>query len=366
MRLVELAAGLAFVLATRPWHSHKHVMGLAAAVVSGVAWLAWILSREDRRLSTVALVVLSAAGGVSAAVHTTGGLFVFVATAATGFCWSLPAAIAVFGPGIVGFLITSLASGSSLSHSSALVVSGLLGIVLGTGRRQLLERDREATLLATADRRVALANREAQLTNERNRLGREIHDVVAHSLGAVSIQLTALETRIDRGDSPEALRGRVRSLRGLVADGLLELRDAVHALRDDELSLDTQINRLCTLHDAELTVTGRSRAVAASQALALYRVVQEALTNAAKHAAGAGITVELAYGPEDVTTVIDNEAGSSLPDALAETGGGHGLEGMRTRVELAGGQCAVGPHGRGWRVSATLPLEPHLVDQFSS
>jgi signal transduction histidine kinase len=211
-----------------------------------------------------------------------------------------------------------------------------------------------AQLLATAERRVALADREAQLVTERNRLGREIHDVLAHTLGAVSIQLTALDSRVAAGDPPEALRGRVRGLHSLVGDGLQEARDAVRALRDDKLSLETQVRRLCALHGATLRLEGRSRPLRADQALALYRVVQEALTNAAKHAPDASVTVALTYEEGEVTITVDNQRGSAS-SPLADTGGGHGLDGMRARVELVGGRSTAGPLDGGWRVTAAVP-----------
>jgi signal transduction histidine kinase len=354
-RLVELGIGVGFVLVTLSPDSSQHTLGLISAVVSGVAWLGWIITGNDRRRAPAALSVLSAAGGVCGAAHSSGLLFVFVATAATGFSFALLAAVAVFGPALVGFVATNLAAASLPGHLSSLVAVGLLGIVLGVARRQLLERGREATLLATAERRLALADREAQLVTERNRLGREIHDVLAHTLGALSIQLTALDSRLDAGDAPETLQARVRGLHSLVGEGLREARDAVRALRDDKLSLGTQIERLCVLHGAALSVEGRSRPLRANEALALYRVVQEALTNAAKHAPDAAVTVTLTYEEHEVNVIVHNERGSSRSSPLAETGGGNGLEGMRARVELAGGRCAAGPHDGGWRITATLP-----------
>ncbi len=354
-RLGELGIGLAFVLVTLPPDSSKYTPGLISAAVSGIAWLAWIVSADHRRRALVALSALSAAGGVCGAAHPTGLLFVFVATAATAFSSSLLAAVAVFGAAVVGFIGANLAAGSLPGHTSSLVVTGLLGIVLAVARRQLLERGREATLLATAERRAALADREAQLATERNRLGREIHDVLAHTLGAVSIQLTALDSRLNAGDSPEALRARVSALHGLVGDGLREARDAVRALRDDKLSLETQIARLCALQEAALSVEGRSRPLRADEALALYRVVQEALTNVAKHAPNAAVNVTLTYEDHQVIVIVDNERGSVVDSPLAATGGGHGLDGMRARVELAGGTCDAGSHADGWRVIATIP-----------
>jgi signal transduction histidine kinase len=355
VRLGELCVGVGFVLVTLSSDPSKHTLGLIGAVVSGVAWLAWIVTGDDRSRAPATLSVLSAAGGVCAAAHSTGLLFVFVATAATAFSFSLPVAVAIFGPGLLGFFAANLAAGSLPGHASSLVAVGLLGIVLGVARRQLLERAREATLVATAERRVALADREAQLVSERNRLGREIHDVLAHTLGSLSIQLTALDSCLDAGDTPEALRARVRGLHRLVGDGLREARDAVRALHADKLSLETQIGRLCALHGAALSVEGRSCPLRADEALALYRVVQEALTNAAKHAPGAAVTVTLTYEEREAIVIVHNEPSSATGGPLAQTGGGSGLDGMRARVELAGGRCAAGPHAGGWRVTATLP-----------
>ncbi len=356
LRLGELAAGLVFVLVTLPGSSVKHTPGLIAAAVGAAAWLAWILCAGERRRSLAAVLVLSAASGVSAAAHSTGGLLCFVATAAASFAFGVPAAVGSSIPAIVALLLTNLTAGTFPGHVPTLVAAGLLGVVLGAARQQLLQRGRESALLATAQRRVALADREAQLVSERNRLGRELHDVLAHTLGAASIQLTALDSRLAAGDSTEQLRERVRGLHGLVGDGLREARDAVHALRDDRLSLETQIERLCTLHGARLTVKGRSQALRADEALALYRVVQEALTNTAKHALGATGTVTLGYTEIAVSTVIENGPPATRESPLADSGGGQGLEGMRARVELVGGHCTAGPHGDGWRVAATIPL----------
>jgi signal transduction histidine kinase len=355
VRLAELGIGVGFVLAELPPESSNYTLGLVSAAISGMAWLAWIVSGNDHRRALAMLSVLSAAGGACGAAHPSGLLFVFVATGAAAFVFALPVAVAVFAPALLGFLTASLAAGPFPGHATSLAAVGLLGIVLGATRRQMLDRTREATLLATAERRVALADREAQLATERNRLGREIHDVLAHTLGALSIQLTALDSRLDAGDSPEALRVRVRGLHHLVGDGLREARDAVRALRDDKLSLETQIDRLCVLHGASLSVKGRSHPLRADEALALYRVVQEALTNAAKHAPEAAVTVTLTYEAQAVIVIVDNQRGSTMSSPLAETGGGNGLKGMRARVELTGGHFAAEPHDGGWRVTATLP-----------
>jgi signal transduction histidine kinase len=354
-RLAELAIGTGFVLVALPTSSPKHTLGVVAAVISGIVWLAWILAGEDRRRALVALVALSLTGGVCAAAHPTGLLFVFVATAAAAYSFAIAVSMAVFLAALAAFVVTGLAT-SFPDHPSSLATFGLIAIALGFSRRQLLERGRESTLLATAERRAILADREAQVVTERNHLGREIHDVLAHTLGAVSIQLTALDSRLAAGDTSEALRARVRSLHDLVGDGLEEARDAVRALRDDQLPLETQIRRLCTLHEATLRIDGPSRPMRADEALVLYRVVQEALTNAAKHAPGAPVDVTLAVESDTVTVTAHNGPAPAGAGRLATSGGGNGLAGMRARVELVGGDCVAGPEDDGgWLVTARLP-----------
>jgi signal transduction histidine kinase len=355
LRLAELGAGVAFVLVALPGGSDKYTTGLLAAIVSGLAWLAWILAGDRRGPALAALTVLSAAGGVCAAAHPTGLLFAFVAVAATAYSFTTRVAIAVLAPAVAGFLVTGLA-GSFPDRPGTLASFGVMAIVLGFARRQLVERGRESDLLATAERRAVLADREAELTSERNRLGREIHDVLAHTLGTVSIQLTALDSRLGAGDPPEALRARVRALHELVGEGLDEARDAVRALRDEKLALESQIARLCDLHDAAFEVTGRSRPLRADEALALYRVVQEALTNADRHAPGAAASVSLTYKEGVVEVAIRNGPATGSPSPAPTQGGGNGLAGMRARVELLGGTAGAGPEpGGGWLVTATIP-----------
>jgi signal transduction histidine kinase len=364
VRLVELVAGVGFVLGTHPASSPRFGLGLAADTVGGGAWLLWILIGDDRRRSLYALIVWSVAGGVSATCHSTGvgthytGLvYVGASAAATAFSFGIPTSLgASVLPGLAAFFLTNVIWGITAGHLALVVGIGLGGLVFGVGERQLLERGRESTLLATAERRVALAEGEAELAAERNRLGRELHDVLAHTLGAASIQLTALDSRMAAGETLDELRARVRNLHGLIGDGLEEARDAVRALRDDRLSLETQIERLCRLHAASLRIIGHSRALRAEEALALYRVVQEALTNTAKHAVGAAVSVTLAYGEHSVSTEIVNGPAGARDHHLAAAGGGNGLDGMHARVQLAGGTCTAGPHESGWRVAATIPL----------
>jgi hypothetical protein len=109
------------------------------------------------------------------------------------------------------------------------------------------------------------------------------------------------------------------------------------------------------LGPTSIRITGPRRPVPPEAGLALYRTVQEALTNARKHAPAAPVTVALDYADADVTATVTNGAPSATPGALAPIGGGHGLVGLRERAELGGGTLTAGPTDNGWHVSVTIP-----------
>jgi len=113
---------------------------------------------------------------------------------------------------------------------------------------------------------------------------------------------------------------------------------------------------LCSNDRASLEVSGSRRALSAEVTVALYRVAQEALTNATKHAPGAKVSVRLDFGDECVTLSVANEPGSEPPGALSASGAGYGLDGIRERVRLLKGEVLAGPTDEGgWLVEARLP-----------
>jgi signal transduction histidine kinase len=232
----------------------------------------------------------------------------------------------------------------------AVVVMFLLRVVVG-------DRDRR---LALASRERELASREA-VVRERARIARELHDVIAHHVSMMVLQAGA-ERRIVAGDSEthEVLAGIERTGRG----ALTEMRRLVSMLRSDEDDerlpqpsvadipmLVTQMREAGLRVD--LTVTGESSGVPVGVGLSAYRIVQEALTNAVRHAGQARAEVQVHYGPDSIEVqVLDDGAGSATPAGA----GGHGLVGMRERVALYGGTFAAGarPEG-GFAVRALLP-----------
>jgi signal transduction histidine kinase len=265
---------------------------------------------------------------------------------------------------VVTTTISVLASGEGTSNISlgAVIVVGFLAAV---GRRQYALRAEEAELRLADAERAREEHARAVALAERASAAREIHDILAHSLGALVLQLDALDAVLDAG-TPD--HGRAAELlaraRALAVDGLSEARQAVGALRTDTLRTDTPslIDGLRQLvgaseHDGILEVSGTPRAISAEGAVALRRTAQEGLTNAAKHAPGAAPKVLLAFMPAEVVLTVTDAGGAhnGAPGSLADTGGGYGIEGLRERAELLGGTLTAGPRGAGWQVTLRVP-----------
>jgi signal transduction histidine kinase len=181
-----------------------------------------------------------------------------------------------------------------------------------------------------------------------------MHDVLAHSLSALALQLegTRLLAR-DRDADPEVVAGLERAHR-LAASGLTEARQAIAALRGDELpSLRDLADAFGP--NASLTVIGTPRETSSEARLALYRTTQEALTNVRKHSAGDRVEIRIEYA-QDGTKLRVQDHGPGQP-VIVGGGGGYGLTGMRERAELLGGRLDAGPTGDGFKVELWLPAD---------
>jgi signal transduction histidine kinase len=205
-----------------------------------------------------------------------------------------------------------------------------------------------------AERRHA----QAQVLGERARIAREIHDILAHTLGSLFVQLDAAEALLcEGGDAGRGLH-LVGEARRLAAEGLEETRQAIAAIRGP-VALPEALAAL-TKGDARVShrVSGNPRQLRPDAGLALYRTAQEALANARKHAPGAPVAMTLAFEDQAaVLQVINPTQGSAggRPSTLAATGGGYGLCGLKERAELLGGTLSAGPTGDGWVVELRVP-----------
>ncbi|MFJ5294697.1 sensor histidine kinase [Streptomyces sp. NPDC088348] len=239
------------------------------------------------------------------------------------------------------------------------VASSLRGL-----RKARRETDAQAEL--TAEERTLRT-----LLEERNRIARELHDVVAHHMSVISIQAQVAPHLVD--DPSDELRENLAGIRENAVTALTELRRVLGVLRQDDASADglrhapqptlDQLDALLgRVRTAGLTVTagttGRSRPLPPGVGLTAFRIVQEALSNVLRHAPGAEVQVEIAYRSSAVGVRVTNTAPAGPPAPATASGAGHGLLGMRERAAMLGGDLADGPTpGGGYEVAAVLPLE---------
>jgi signal transduction histidine kinase len=251
----------------------------------------------------------------------------------------------------------------------ALVVTGgaaffyFLGTLL---RREQQQRQHIAHLLTELE-----ASREAEKAAaalaERSRLSREMHDVLAHTLSGLVLQLDGARLLARRGADPQ-LASTLDRAQALAKDGLSEARQAVTALRGEHLPGPETLPTLIAQHNgtdtgqAHLTVTGQSVPLPPQARLAVYRTAQEALSNVRKHAPGATVDVRLDWCRDQVALVVEDGgprpdlADPSISATLHAAGSGYGLTGMAERAQLAGGSLTAEPTASGFRVRLTLPV----------
>jgi signal transduction histidine kinase len=264
-----------------------------------------------------------------------------------------------------GASIAGAAAGASASEiAAALLLYALLGLMAHYMAQARDSQERTELLLAELQDARDEQARAAALA-ERARIAGELHDVLAHSLSGAAIQLQGARKLAERDGVGDETAAAIARAVELVRGGLDDARRAVGALRGGERpSLERFEALVAGVGDdlgveATARVEGVARPLPADAAHALRRAVQEALTNAARHAPGARAEVVLAYGAQDVTlTVEDRGRAGALAlaaPALADAGGGRGLAGMRERAERAGGSLRAGPTREGWRVELRVP-----------
>ncbi|BCJ37190.1 hypothetical protein Athai_46930 [Actinocatenispora thailandica] len=366
--VVRVSAGLAALAATVAASvagMHHPAPGWAACAGVGIAlavvgWLGWLWAKPGGWLLPGALVLMAVGGGVASAVTVNAVVFAAVAASGAALSFDLGTAALLAGVGPVCFVAAAAAHGDLPGRLLVVAVACLAGLLSSTGRRQIILRTRQAARVAAADQRTDLARREAQLAEDRNRMAREVHDVLAHTLGALSMKLTALESLVASGVDVARLRQEIEISHRLVGEGLDEARHAVHALREDPTPLPARLAELAALHQATFRHSGPDTAIAVEVGLALYRVAQEALTNAHKHAPGAPVTIGLIVDPNGVMLTVSNRRAVRTGDTrIGASGGGFGLQGMRERLLLVGGRLRAGPvPDDGWQVVAQVPSLP--------
>ncbi|WP_432991373.1 sensor histidine kinase [Dactylosporangium sp. CA-233914] len=336
----------------RPGLSGRGLAVLAGVVLGAVAWVAMTLRAGGPRLQPYSVAVCMASGPALTLVHPGGfgGCYSLAAVTMASGTLSLTAAAVMTGAGALLLATAHAIAGSPLPSITIWAGVMLLLLLIGAVRREREARAEQDQLLAGEQAKAAALA-------ERARLAREIHDVLAHSLSALSLQLETAAALLERDRAADAAVIVDRAGR-LARDGLTETRRAVSALRGDPMPLPELVRELTAGYradagDAEFELAGAARELSPEAGLALFRSAQEALSNVRKHAPGSAVAVRLEYADGDVRLTVRNHGPAGAP--VTGLSSGYGLTGLRERAELAGGTFAAGPCGDGWLVDVKMP-----------
>lgn len=335
----------------------RRVAPVPAVIVGGLLQaVVWMMALPDSNLGTV-ILIYTAAAHHSAAARRAG--------------WGVSIALTLF-------TITGAIDGSVPAYFIILV--GILGFgsaAFGAAARSRQLHADAAEAKAEELVRSRQGDRERALVEERARIARELHDVVAHGLSVIVVQASAAQRILER--DPEGTASALEQIEKTGRNALNEMRQVLSAIRTDPDESWQPAPGLAALDEliAELATTGLQVSVTGSGAreiihptgvpeteveplpatvdVTAYRIVQESLTNVLKHGGrGATATVEISRQPRSLDLcIVDNGRGAAATDQ-----GGHGLRGMQERVEVFGGRFAAGPQQNGgFAVSVSLPLD---------
>ena len=309
--MIRLMVILGFIITAmvngRPGMS-LHGTGLAVAVLTGVCalgWIGWALGTwrlpdgDASPAVNAAVVTFGVAGAALTGIAPTTSAVAFAASAALVMAirtrTTFATAHAVLLMGVVS--LTSAVTGHvNYSFGFAALIFGLFGVGLGR-RSYVLRADTSERLLEETERLNAERAHAAALA-ERGRIAREIHDVLAHSLSALTVQLAAADALLADGRDVERAHSYVNRAQRIAREGLAETRRAIAALREAAHPLGALLKALADSYNADggeasLSIDTEPEGLPTDAALAVYRTAQESLTNVRKHAPGAAVSITL-------------------------------------------------------------------------
>ena len=346
-------------------------LALALAPLLALPW------RHRAPLATFAMVELLALGArVAFGPNGPADLVVLVVlygvASRRGPRWAaLAVAVDVMALGVTAGMAAELPAAELRNELLGQGVLGLLVVLFG-----MYVAARRAHLQALEDRAARLARNteleaRAAVDDERRRVARELHDVVAHHVSVMTLHAGALERQLQVGGAGHELVDTAGQMRTTGQEAMYELRHMLDVLRHDRdedatapqptlQDLDSLVERMRTVGmPVALTRRGPLERVPAGMALTLHRIVQEALTNTLRHAGPVATEVALQVTEDAVELEVRDHGPAPMPPTYPrrDEGGGHGIAGMRERAALYAGEVTAGPHPEGgFRVHVRMPL----------
>jgi signal transduction histidine kinase len=363
--VVAIVAVIVGVLtAGLPAEPDRRAAALVLLVLAAAGWLSALRPRSTR-MSAVLLVGTGLAGAALDVLQPHGPAFVIGYMAMAGLALRLPRRLA-FATGVVVLAAVAAAQAATSARPLAAAINiGLgAGFLFAAGSFAAISRAARETAEALLAQEAATraAREEAAALAERTRLARELHDVLAHTLSGLAVQLEGARLLAGATGADPRLAEQVTRAQALARDGMGNAKRAVSALRGDALPGPALLPQLVSEVRATagipvtLTVSGAVRPLVPEAGLAVYRTVQEALTNTAKYAGrGASARVNVSWTDDGVAVEIVDNGDGATPTAVS---GGFGLTGVAERAALLGGHAEAGPVDGGFRVHLRLPLVP--------
>lgn len=343
----------------------------AGAYLIGLAASALLMIRRTRPVLCTALILVLTLGyhfvgypGAAPALALFVALFT-LAEQATSVWWIVASVIVVLVWEGAQSLPPNAVPGSSYALTGP-AVGMLVWIAIGVASRQLRRSNARDVAVARMETEAAANERLAQ---ERLRIAREVHDVLAHTISAVAVQSAAALDAFEAGQ-PEDARENVERIRALTRQASPEVRRAVEYLRGEDAPSRTPQPGIPDLGDlvssavqsgldARIKTTGDLGSVSPVTGMTAYRIVQEAITNVLKHAGASHVDIAVHIAGEHlVVDVVDDGAEAVRAGAAQPAGGGFGIRGMRERAAAVGGSVTAAPAATGgFAVHAELPLD---------
>jgi len=338
------------------------LIALCGATIT-VMWLAWAKPalHPAVQLGVPLLAVASAAMLVGLQANDAGFLGVFPALCFAALMLPVPVSAVVAGAAITAVSAAWVVTGrvpveGIILNDFAIVAIYFLSLLA----RRLRESNQRAELMLAELEQTRAAQAQAAMLAERQRLTREMHDVLAHSLSGLVLNLEGAKLLAGQGGADPQVSQAIDRAHRLARTGLEEARRAIGLLRGDALLGPHRLADLAAEFTADsgipctFSVTGDESELGSDGRLTCYRVAQEALTNVRKHARADAVEIRLAYEPSGTSLTIEDSSTLGEPPAPSD-GTGYGLTGMRERAALLGGTLTAGPTGNGFLVELWMP-----------
>jgi len=336
------------------------LIGYVGLLAFGVVWRT---RQIDPMPSWALLGVLGACALVLALVQPDGAgvLALYIALGIAASRLEPRGALPLFTAGIVGISVLHelVARDGTVADTIIADASAVIFFFMGYMSRQFRRGQARAEQLVEELEASREAQAEAVALNERAHLARELHDVLAHSLAGLTVQLEGARLLAERTNADASVIEAVERSHHLAKGGLDEARRAIEAMRGGEMPGPDRLGALAEEFRAqtgvptELAFAGPPRELPSEARLAVYRTAQEALTNVRRHAVADRVDLRLRYGDDGTWLTVEDHGRPA--NGSAEPGLGYGLTGMRERAELLGGRLVAGPTADGFRVELFLP-----------